>query len=209
MKFFSKLFGSSNTNVPAKTAYEIGYNADTTEKEIRHASADLLAPNDIINPDKYDIFKGALDAVKEGRYENMAAIVDLHFARMPILMTAMTAENVTKAEFEAVFGRYPKMQDYLDTAFGSVVNTPLSAEEKISTLEKMIGLGAVANAFNGRAVRDALLRKDEPIVDFLRANNAKVEDAIAAAAKRGDKETVKKLNENYTPYRMRGDYPVS
>lgn len=206
MKFFKKLFGSSNTNVPAKTAYEIGYSADSTPAEINKASVDLLNKQlGTINADKYDLFKGAADAMHEGRSDNMRVIVDTYQFWSPITINALAAEGISKEEFDDVFGKHPMKQTFLDKALCATVGSTDPVEKKISTLQKLVGIGAAANAFNSQSIRFAVIRGEDAVVNFLKDNNAKIEDALADALKHKDEVAAEKLSK----YRFNGNYQVS
>lgn len=186
MVFFRKK--TDKTTAQAKTDYDVGKSGTPEEIADRLHRNPLVAGYAGILPNP--VFDGMVDALKQGQPESFQVAIQHNMFIIPTMVAqaiikGATAENVN-AGLSALDEN--RAQSVLNAALQYVIDRKINTDTKLSVLETLTTAGADVTVNKDAALTKAILRVDQPVIDFLTARGGSVDNALAGAeeAKMGE-----------------------
>lgn len=184
--FFKK--NADKTAVQPKTDYEVGKSGTPEEIADRLHRNQLVAGYTGILPNA--IFDGAVDALKEGQPESFQVALQHNVFIMPTMVTQAIMKGATAENIAAGLATLDedRAQSVLNASVQYLIDRKLDSNVKLFVLETLTTAGADVSINKDAALAKAILRVDQPVIDFLTSKGASVDNALAGAegAKMGE-----------------------
>lgn len=177
--FFKKK--SDKPAVQPKSDYDVGKSgtpeeiADRLHKNKPVAGYAGLLPNGVLD--------GAVDALKEGKPGNFQIALQHNMLILPVVTAQAVMKGATADDIKAGLGGLDadRAQSTLNAAVQYLLDRKIDTNVKLSAASTLTAAGADVTVNKDAALAKAILRVDQPVIDFLIFKGGSVDNALAGA----------------------------